>query len=144
MRRPTFTKIFMDMAIILAHRSVDSKYKVGVVIASEDNHQVLSIGYNGNYHGGPNVRDSEETGKSGFIHGEINALLKLDYNLPKRKVMYLTMAPCMDCAKAIIQANIYSVIFKDDYLENEGIALLKSVGIRCFKYDECKEYETVA
>ena len=84
----------MEVAHVISQRSYDKRYKVGAVVVSDDNTQLLSLGYNGNYAGGPNEADSEEPGQSGFLHAEINALLKLDYNNPKRKKMYLTLSPC--------------------------------------------------
>lgn len=61
--RPSWPEIWMEFAHLVSQRSCDPKYKVGVVIVTGDNTQVLSLGYNGNYRGGPNVRDSLETGK---------------------------------------------------------------------------------
>ena len=85
--RPPWPKIWMQCAYAISQRSFDEKYKVGVVIVSFDNTQVLSLGYNGSYKGGPNVRDSLETGKGGLIHAETNALIKCDFNFPKKKIM---------------------------------------------------------
>ena len=50
----------MDVAHVIALRSYDKRYKVGAVVVSDDNTQLLSLGYNGNYSGGPNIADSEE------------------------------------------------------------------------------------
>ena len=88
MTRPEWDTIWMDFAHTISKRSYDPQFQVGTVIVSEDNCQVLAVGYNGNHKGGPNERESEEPGGSGFIHAEINALIKLDYNNPKNKKMY--------------------------------------------------------
>ena len=106
MTRPSWEKIWMEFANSIAKRSCDPRHQVGAVIVTEDNTQVLSVGYNGNYAGGPNAVESQNPGESGFIHAEINALLKLDYNNPKRKTMYITLSPCRMCAKAIVNAGI--------------------------------------
>ena len=130
MSRPTWDKIWMDFAYGIAERSCDSKYKVGAVIVSKENTQVLSIGYNGDQKGGPNKRDSTETGQSGFIHAEINALIKMDYNNPCKKKMYLTLSPCEVCAKAIVNAGIDEVIYAEFYKHGKkGIRILNSSGI---------------
>ena len=73
MSRPSWDQIWMEFAHSISKRSPDDKHKVGAVIITEDNTQVLSVGYNGDQKGGNNCRDSLETGKSGFIHAEINA-----------------------------------------------------------------------
>lgn len=119
----------MDFAETISQRSYDPSFKVGCCIVTEDNCQVLAIGYNGNHKGGPNKRESEEPGHSGFIHAEINALIKLDYNNPKPKKMYLTLSPCIACAKAIINGDIGKVFYKIQYRDTSGIKLLQSCGI---------------
>tara|TARA_Y100000593_G_C4292910_1_gene329116 strand:- start:1224 stop:1634 length:411 start_codon:yes stop_codon:yes gene_type:complete len=128
--RPTWDQIWMDFAETISKRSVDPKYKVGAIIVSNENTQVLSIGYNGDQKGGPNSRLSLEQGQSGFIHAEINALIKLDYNNPTSKKMYLTLSPCEVCAKAIVNANINEVIFNKLYLDGQpGLEILNNAGI---------------
>ena len=125
--RPSWDKIWMSMAEIIAQRSHHPTFKVGAIIVTDDNTQVLSVGYNGNAAGLPNIPDSSEPGCSGLIHAEINALLKLDYNNPKNKKMYLTLSPCIDCAKAIINSGIKEVIYKEDYRDSKGIEILSTV-----------------
>jgi dCMP deaminase len=127
--RPSWDKIWMQMAETLAQRSHHSTFKVGAIIVTSDNTQVLSLGYNGNAAGMSNVPQSEDPGCSGLLHAEINALLKLDYNNPKEKVMYLTLSPCEYCAKAIINSGIKRVIFKEEYRDNSGIKILLSKGV---------------
>ena len=127
--RPEWNTIWLDFAATIAKRSYDPKFQVGCCIVTEDNCQVLAIGYNGNHKGGPNQRESLEPGHSGFIHAEINALIKLDYNNPKVKKMYLTMSPCRKCAKAIINGGIAKVFYRDAYRDTSGIDLLESCGI---------------
>lgn len=125
----------MDVASSIAKRSYDPRFQVGSIVVSEDNTQVLAVGYNGNHSGGPNVVESEEPGKSGFIHAEINSLLKMDYNNPKRKKMYLTLSPCRMCAKAIVNAGINEVIYKEAYRDTSGVKLLLEQNISVRQYD---------
>jgi dCMP deaminase len=129
MKRPQWDQIWIDFAHTIAKRSLDDKHKVGAVIVNEDNTQVLAIGYNGDQKGGPNKRDSMEVGGSGFIHAEINALIKCDYNYPKKKKMYLTLSPCSVCAKAIVNAGIDQVIYCKEYKESNGLNILVNAGI---------------
>ena len=127
--RPGWDQIWMDFAHNIAKRSYDPRFQVGAVVITEDNCQVLAIGYNGNYAGGPNAVESEEPGKSGMIHAEINALIKLDYNNPKGKKLYLTLSPCRMCAKAIVNSGIREVIFHEAYRDASGVDLLRQCGI---------------
>ena len=122
------------MAKTISARSYDPRHQVGAVVVTEDNCQVLSIGYNGDQKGGNNLPDSLEPGQSGFIHAEINALIKLDYNNPKVKTLYITLSPCIHCAKAIINGGIARVVYRDAYRDLCGIELLKCHGVTVEKY----------
>jgi dCMP deaminase len=132
--RPNWDEIWMDFASNIARRSPDPNFKVGCCIVTEDNCQVLSIGYNGDHKGGSNVRESLEPGKSGFIHAEINALIKLDYNNPKAKTLYITLSPCSHCAKAIINGGIAKVVYRDQYRDTSGLDLLEKHGVMVERY----------
>ena len=129
MPRPKWDDIWMDFAHTISRRSYDPRFQVGTVIVTDDNCQVLAVGYNGNYAGGPNQVESTEPGHSGMLHAEINALIKLDYNNPKKKKLYLTLSPCRMCAKAIINAGIDEVIYSEEYRDTSGLELLRTSGI---------------
>ena len=126
----------MDFAKSVSKRSYDPRHQVGAVIVTNDNTQVLAIGYNGNYSGGPNRVESIDPGCSGMIHAEINALIKLDYNNPKRKKMYVTLSPCRDCAKAIVNGGIDEVIYDEEYRDTSSLDIFKDAGIEFRKYVE--------
>lgn len=130
MSRPSWDQIWMSFAQTIAARSIDPRYKVGAIVVSDNNTQVLSVGYNGDQAGGPNKVESEEPGHSGCLHAEINALIKLDYNNPNKKRMYLTLSPCRSCAKAIVNASIDEVIYQDEYRDTSGLEILHQANIR--------------
>jgi dCMP deaminase len=127
--RPEWDNIWMSFAHTISERSADPKHKVGAVVVNEENTQVLSIGYNGDQKGGTNKRESMLVGGSGFIHAEINALIKCDYNYPKKKKMYLTLSPCRMCSKAIVNAGITEVIYDKKYEQSNGLDILIDAGI---------------
>lgn len=128
--RPTWDQIWDNVVRTIEKRSSDPNHKVAAVVVTCDNTQVLALGYNGDHAGGPNSRESEDPGLSGFIHAEVNALIKLDYNNPKKKIMYVSMSPCRMCAKAIINAGVSEVVFREKYRDESGIRLLDAAGIR--------------
>ena len=142
--RPSWDAIWMKFATNISERSIDPRHKVGAVVITADNTQVLSIGYNGDEAGGTNKVESLEPGHSGCIHAEINALIKLDYNNPKnitgipkntkKKKMYVTLSPCKMCAKAVINAGIAEVIYDEEYRDDAGVRLLREAGIVVRKY----------
>ncbi len=132
--RPPWDEIWMDFAHSIARRSYDPRYQVGAVVVTQKNTQVLAVGYNGNYSGGPNEVESPEPGNSGMIHAEINALLKCDYNNRGKKIMYVTLSPCKMCAKAIINGGVKEVVYNEEYRDMSGIALLRSAGVTVRQY----------
>ena len=123
--RPNWPMVWIECANTISKRSYDPRNQVGTIVVSKDNTQVLAVGYNGNYAGGPNEVESEVPGESGMLHAEINALLKMDYNNPKRKRLYLTLSPCRMCAKAIINAGIDEVLYSEEYRDTSGVELLR-------------------
>lgn len=131
--RPEWDAVWMRTAHIISERSYDPRYQVGAVVVTEDNTQVLAVGYNGNYSGGPNSVESSTPGESGMIHAEINALLKMDYNNPKYKKLYVTLSPCRQCAKAMVNAGIDEVIYDEEYRDTSSIEILLDAGIKVRK-----------
>ena len=132
LERVSWPETWMTIARAIAQRSYDPRLKVGAIVVSDDNSQMLSMGYNGNYKGGPHDHESLEPGQSGFIHAEVNALVKCDYNFHKKKHMYLTHSPCRSCAKLIVNADIARVIYDIPYRDISGLEILTSVGIEVF------------
>tara|TARA_B100000131_G_scaffold320520_1_gene368842 strand:- start:490 stop:906 length:417 start_codon:yes stop_codon:yes gene_type:complete len=132
MNRPEWDEVWMRTAETIAERSYDPRHKVGAVVVTDDNTQVLAVGYNGNYSGGPNEVESVIPGESGMLHAEINALLKMDYNNPKKKKLYITLSPCRMCAKAIVNSGIDEVIYRDAYRDLSSLEILsaRNVSVR--------------
>jgi dCMP deaminase len=128
--RPSWDQVWSDVVFTIAKRSPDPNFKVAAIIVTDDNTQLLSLGYNGDHAGGPNCRESDSPGESGFLHAEINALIKLDFNNPKRKKMYVSLSPCKMCAKAIVNSRIDEVVYIDKYRDDSGIDLLLRAGIK--------------
>jgi len=122
---------YLRIANEYAAESKDPKFKVGALIVTPDD--VLYPGYNGDERGGSNTRDSMDTGGSGFIHGEINALIKFNPSLHKGSVMYITYNPCIVCARAIINTRSIDAVFYDKEYSGDmrGVDLLRKRGIVC-------------
>ena len=129
LNRPDWNYIWMSMAKTISQRSHHHDFKVGSIIVTSDNTQVLSLGYNGRAAGLSNIVKSKIPGESGLLHSEINALLKLDYNNPKDKILYVTLSPCENCAMAIINSGIKKVVYEEKYRDETGIEILEEAGI---------------
>lgn len=134
--RPSWHHTWMTIAKTVAERSYDPRLQVGAIVVSDDNTRLLSLGYNGNYRGGPHHPDSIDPGQSGFIHAEMNALVKCDYNYNRDKIMYLTHSPCQLCAKLIVNANISQVIYDIDYRDSTGLDILRTCGITVNRFSD--------
>ena len=134
--RPSWDQVWSDVVFNISRRSPDPSFKVAAIVVTEDNTQLLSLGYNGDHAGGPNCRESDMPGDSGFIHAEVNALIKLDFNSPQRKNMYVSLSPCKMCAKAIINARIDEVVYIDKYRDLSGVELLQNAGIKVRQLSE--------
>lgn len=134
MARPSWDQIWMGMAHTLSQRSIDPRTKVGCLIVTDDNTQVLAVGYNGDQKGGSNVVESLEPGKAGTIHAEVNALIKCDYGHPKKKVMYINVSPCDECAKLLINGGISEVVYDNEYRDPAGVERLRAAGIVVRKF----------
>lgn len=136
---------FMGIALLSANRSKDPNTQVGACIVSNDN-RILSIGYNGAPRGlhddimkWDREGDITESKYAYVCHGELNAILNYRGNLEESKI-YVGLFPCNECAKAIIQAGIKEIIYKDDkYADTDLIKvskmMLDTCGVKYKKYN---------
>ena len=125
---------FMGVALLSGERSKDPNSQVGACIVSEDK-RILSIGYNGTPKGCsddeiPWEREGKyaETKYPYICHGELNAILNYTGTTLKNSTIYVALFPCNECAKAIIQAGIKEVIYKDDkYADTDSVKMSKKL-----------------
>jgi len=127
--RPTWPETWMMTALTIAERSYDPRLKVGAIVVSSDNTVMLGVGYNGNARGLPNVVESMEPGKSGFLHAELNAVIKTDFNFPKEKHMYCTHSTCRACAKIIVNAGVKRFVYNQLYRDESGLDILRECDV---------------
>jgi dCMP deaminase len=131
--RPPLYEVYMRMAEELAKRSTCARLQVGTVITDPLLEHVVAIGYNGNARGFPNRCDSDEAGRCGCIHSEMNALVKAPGQL-RDKVAFITASPCVMCAKLIVQANISHVFYREAYRDPAGLGVLQQAGVATVRY----------
>lgn len=122
--RPSKDEVWMTLACVLAGRATCERRQVGAVLTNATGELVTGVGYNGNVKGGPNgCDDPTAEGRCGCLHAEMNALLKAPGLQPK--VLYVSCAPCLMCAKAAVNANVIRVVYWDDFRNDEGVELLR-------------------
>mmetsp|Transcript_9142 Transcript_9142/g.28337 ORF Transcript_9142/g.28337 Transcript_9142/m.28337 type:complete len:283 (+) Transcript_9142:96-944(+) len=135
--RSSFAKIFMALAVELAHRSGDSETKVGCVLVNNQN-QILGIGYNAEPKG-TTVGDANYD-KDVMVHAEMNAIAHASANLMRETMyMFVTRLPCPTCMKLLCQFNFRGVFFlysrPNDTEYNPTYILAQSASIPLIPYD---------
>lgn len=120
----------MKAAEVYAQLSSAKRLQVGCVIVKNDT--IIGIGYNGMPSGWTNVCEDESfTTKPEVLHAESNALAKVakSTNSSEGANMFVTHAPCLQCAKLIHQAGIISVFYREAYRDTSGVEFLKKCGV---------------
>ncbi len=133
---------YLRMARIWAENSYCVRRKVGALVVKDK--MIISDGYNGTPSGFENIcEDENNVTKSYVLHAEANAITKLarSSNNSDGSTLYITAAPCIECAKLIIQAGIKRVVYAEKYRLEDGINLLKRAGIDVV-YLNPEEYES--
>ncbi len=123
-------KRYIRMARIWAENSYCKRRQVGALIVKDK--MIISDGYNGTPSGFENVcEDENNVTKAYVLHAEANAITKIarSSNSSDDATLYVTAAPCIECAKLIIQAGIKRVVYSSHYRLEEGIELLKRAQI---------------
>lgn len=118
--RPTWDEMYMEIAEVVAKRSKDPHTKVGAVIV-KDNH-ILGIGYNAEPRGFSYNFDWNSSEKYDYvIHAELNAIANATFfgNSIVGSIIYLTLSPCHECMKLLIQYGIETVYYKEKYKDFE-------------------------
>ena len=136
---------FMGIALLSAKRSKDPSTQVGACIVDNDN-KVVSIGYNGMPRG---IADNDLTWEKGeglhskylyVCHAEFNAILNIrNGSSLKGCTVYVTLFPCNECTKAIIQTGIKKIVYlSDKYADTIGMQasrkMLKLAGVEVEEY----------
>jgi len=143
-------RAYMKTAEIFAELSHARRLHVGAIVVKDD--RIISIGYNGMPAGWDNNCEDEivvETDvgedydivlktRPEVLHAETNAIAKLakSNDSGMGAIMFITHAPCLDCAKLIYQSGISNVLYRDTYRDTSGITFLEKSGIIVEKLNE--------
>lgn len=134
-----FVNLYMDWAERVAKLSHAKRRLVGAVIVKDDT--VISYGYNGMPAGwdndcefeytNPQTKITELVTRPEVLHAESNAIAKLakSHNSGTGADIFVTTAPCIECAKLIYQSGITRVWYRDNYRENNGVNFLEKSGV---------------
>ena len=138
-----FRDAYMKVAEIFADLSTARRLHVGAIIVKDD--RIISIGYNGTPSGWDNNCEYEEIydyklsdevyqlkTKPEVLHAETNAIAKLAKfdGSGSGSVLFVTHAPCLDCAKLVFQSGICSVYYRNSYRDSTGVDFLNKAGVK--------------
>ena len=140
----SWDEYFMSVALLAAMRSKDPNTQVGACIVGEDKH-IISTGYNGFPRGCsddefPWDREGEQTKYPFVVHAELNAILNAGGRNLSGSKLYVALFPCNECAKAIIQAGIKTVVYLSDKYDGTPSVLaskrmLTAAGVKLEKFE---------
>lgn len=123
-------RLYLRMAKVWAENSHCKRSQVGCLIVS--NRQIISDGYNGTPSGFDNTcEDCDNNTLSTVLHAEANAITKIakSANSAEGSTLYVTLSPCFDCAKLIIQAGIKRIVYSEVYRKTDSFKLFEEAGI---------------
>lgn len=127
---------YLRLAESWAKLSHCSRKQVGAIIVKDE--MIISDGYNGSPAGFDNCCEDTEGNTHWYVlHAEANAILKVakSTNNCKGATLYLTLSPCKDCSKLVLQAGINRVVFMDKYKDTEGIDFLVNAGVEVVHFE---------
>jgi len=134
-----FRDAYMKTAEVFAELSSARRLHVGAIIVKDD--RIISIGYNGMPSGWDNNCEDELkwpngevrllTTKPEVLHAETNAIAKLAKSTESGNgaTLFVTHAPCLDCAKLVYQSGINSVFYRNSYRSEDGLQFLEKAGV---------------
>lgn len=128
-----WNKTYIDIANSISKHSKAERKKVGAVLVKEN--RIISVGYNGTPSGFDNVCEENNVTKPEVIHAESNCIVKCARSNENSdgSVLYVTLSPCLECAKLIIQSGIKEIYYQELYRDLSGIELLNKAKIKCTK-----------
>ena len=129
-KQKRYDQAYLRMASEWAKLSHCSRKQVGAIIVK--NGTIIADGYNGTPSGFENMCETDEGSTKWYVlHAEANAILKVarSNNSCEGSTLYITLSPCKDCSKLIIQAGIKRVVFINKYKDTSGIDFLEKAGV---------------
>lgn len=125
-----YDKAYLRMANTWAELSHCVRKKVGALIVRDG--RIISDGYNGTPAGFENSCENDLGETHWYVlHAEANAILKVarSTNDCSDATLYITLSPCKDCSKLVVQAGIRRVVYVNDYKDTTGIDFLRDAGV---------------
>ncbi len=125
-----YDQAYLRMALEWGKLSHCKRKQVGALIVRDN--MIISDGYNGTPSGFPNYCEDDNGETHWYVlHAEANAILKVAKSTQSAKdaTLYLTLSPCKECSKLVLQAGITRVVYLNAYKDSEEVDFLKNAGI---------------
>jgi len=125
-----YDKAYLRMALEWARLSYCKRKQVGAILVKD--RMIISDGYNGTPSGFKNCCEDENDNTEWYVlHAEANAILKCAASTQSTKdaTLYITMSPCKDCSKLVLQSGIKRVVYIEKYKDHSGLDFLERAGI---------------
>jgi len=132
-----YDKAYLRMATEWGKLSHCLRKQVGAIIVKD--RMIISDGYNGTPTGFENCCEDEEGyTKWHVLHAEANAILKVAGSTQscQGSTLYITLSPCKECSKLVLQAGIKRVVYKEEYKDDSGVRFLEKSGIEVMQLQE--------
>lgn len=129
-KQERYDRAYLKMAEDWSQLSHCTRKKVGALLVKEG--MIISDGYNGTPSGFPNECEDENGETKWYVlHAEANAILKVarSTNAAQGSTLYITLSPCRDCSKLILQAGIRRVVYTRQYKDTTGLDFLAAAGL---------------
>lgn len=140
LKQKRYDQAYLRMALEWAKLSHCTRKQVGAIIVK--NGTIIADGYNGTPSGFENSCETDEGSTKWYVlHAEANAILKVarSNNSSEGSTLYVTLSPCKDCSKLIIQAGIKRVVFHNKYKDYSGLDFLEKAGVELCHLEEVNE-----
>lgn len=131
-----YDKAYLRMAVSWSNLSHCNRKQVGAIIVKDD--MIISDGYNGTPSGFDNCCEDNNGDTHWYVlHAEANAILKVakSTNNCHGATLYLTLSPCKDCSKLVLQAGIRRVVYINQYKDSSGVKFLENAGIETMQIE---------
>jgi len=136
-KQERYDRAYLRMALEWGKLSHCDRRQVGAIIVKEGT--IIADGYNGTPTGFPNVCEDENYETHWYVlHAEANAILKVSRsnNSSVGATLYITMSPCKECSKLILQAGIKRVVYIQGYKDNSGLTFLEEAGVETLQIEQ--------
>jgi dCMP deaminase len=132
-----YDKAYLRMALVWSKLSHCNRKQVGAIIVKD--RMIISDGFNGTPSGFDNCCENEKGETQWYVlHAEANAILKVAQSTHNCSgaTLYLTLSPCKECSKLVVQSGISKVVYMNEYKDDSGIRFLESAGVEVVQIED--------